>query len=110
MANPLTRTQRDTLRRRLEDERARILRVLQALGTAGPEPDREIETEEAAQRETERTHDLEVEGRERALLAEVDHALARMGEGSYGLSEETGEPIPFPRLLAVPWARRGSDE
>ncbi len=63
MANTLTRTQLGELRRKLEEERTRILRVLgSSAPTAQPE-DREAEFEEAAQRATERTQQLEVESR-----------------------------------------------
>jgi DnaK suppressor protein len=40
----------------------------------------------------------------RARLAQVERALTRMDEGSYGLSEVSGEPIPVERLDALPWA------
>jgi DnaK suppressor protein len=38
-------------------------------------------------------------------LAEIDHALSKMDAGGYGLDEETDEPIGYPRLKLVPWAR-----
>lgn len=38
-------------------------------------------------------------------IAEIDHALARMAAGTYGVSEVSGEPIPHKRLLLLPWAR-----
>ncbi|HEU4879101.1 MAG TPA: TraR/DksA family transcriptional regulator [Gemmatimonadaceae bacterium] len=40
-------------------------------------------------------------------LAEIDEALTRLYETpeKFGLSEATGEPIPFERLDAIPWAR-----
>jgi RNA polymerase-binding transcription factor DksA len=38
-------------------------------------------------------------------LDEIDAALARVDAGTYGVDEETGEPIPDDRLDAVPWAR-----
>ena len=37
-------------------------------------------------------------------LARVDRALKKIEEGSYGLSEESGKPIPKNRLEAVPEA------
>lgn len=40
-----------------------------------------------------------------ARLAEIDHALAKFDDGSYGLDEESEEPIGFPRLSVLPWAR-----
>ncbi|HET6585401.1 MAG TPA: TraR/DksA C4-type zinc finger protein, partial [Nannocystaceae bacterium] len=41
--------------------------------------------------------------RERA--GEVSAALARMDAGTYGICEETGEPIPFERLRSEPTTR-----
>lgn len=48
---------------------------------------------------------LEVAERERALLKEIDNALAKFEEGTYGLCEDTGEPIEQGRLDAQPWTR-----
>jgi DnaK suppressor protein len=101
----LTSGQLDELRRRLEDERARILRVLSTASPTGLEPDQETEFEEAAQRDAELTERITVESRERALLADVESAIAKLASGKYGTSEKTGEPIPYERLAAVPWAR-----
>jgi DnaK suppressor protein len=38
-------------------------------------------------------------------LEEVDHALEKIREGSYGICEKTGRPIPVERLEAYPAAR-----
>jgi RNA polymerase-binding transcription factor DksA len=43
---------------------------------------------------------------DRDRLREVEDALRRMDEGSYGRCATGGEPIPLERLRAVPWARR----
>lgn len=40
-----------------------------------------------------------------AELGEVGDALARMGEGTYGVCEATDQPIGITRLRARPWAR-----
>lgn len=105
MATTLTSGQLEELRRRLENEHARILRVLSAPPQSGPQPDQEVELEEAAQRESERTRRAQIETRERALLAEVERALAKLATGKYGASEKTGDPIPYERLAVIPWAR-----
>ncbi len=42
---------------------------------------------------------------ERDRLLQVEEALARMANGSYGLCFADDRPIPFARLQAVPWAR-----
>jgi|SRR6185437_11664259 len=39
------------------------------------------------------------------LASDVRSALTRIGEGTYGLCENCGEPIAAKRLDAVPWAR-----
>ena len=44
------------------------------------------------------------------VLSEIDRALLKMDRGTYGLSEESEEPIGYPRLRAVPWARRTIQE
>jgi DnaK suppressor protein len=38
-------------------------------------------------------------------LKEINDALARVEQGTYGICEETEEPIERPRLLALPWTR-----
>lgn len=38
-------------------------------------------------------------------LSELEAALARIDAGTYGIDEETGEPIPRERLEAIPAAR-----
>jgi RNA polymerase-binding transcription factor DksA len=42
---------------------------------------------------------------EKAHLDQVEAALHRTTQGSYGLCEHCGQPIGFPRLHALPWAR-----
>lgn len=37
-------------------------------------------------------------------LHAIDAALARLDDGTYGIDEVTGEPIPIARLRALPWA------
>ena len=108
-ASNLTTTQLEALRERLEEERRRIVRVLESAAAAPPD-DRQAEFEETAQRVAEWTQQLAIAERERALLAEVERALAKLGAGTYGRSEKTGAPIPYERLKAVPWARNGADE
>jgi len=44
------------------------------------------------------------------LLSDVEHALAKLDGGTYGLSEVSGVAIPLDRLEAVPWARRTLQE
>jgi RNA polymerase-binding transcription factor DksA len=38
-------------------------------------------------------------------FAEVEAALARIHDGTYGICEATGDPIAAERLRAIPWTR-----
>ncbi len=38
------------------------------------------------------------------LLNKIDRALAKIEDGTYGISDRSGEPIPAERLEAVPYA------
>ncbi|WP_404461980.1 TraR/DksA family transcriptional regulator [Sutcliffiella horikoshii] len=40
------------------------------------------------------------------LLGEIEEALARIEEGTYGTCVDTGEEIPYERLEALPYAKR----
>lgn len=46
----------------------------------------------------------------REELAAIDRAEERLARGTYGLSIESGEPIPDARLELVPWAERTVEE
>ena len=54
--------------------------------------------------ETDRAIELRTRDRERKLIAKIDAALRRIGEGTYGFCEETDEPIGLRRLEARPIA------
>ncbi len=42
-------------------------------------------------------------------LYEIDQALQRIADGSYGVCESSGRPIERARLRAIPWTRFGAD-
>lgn len=46
----------------------------------------------------------------RAELAAIERAEARLAAGTFGLSIESGKPIPDDRLEAVPTAERTAEE
>jgi DnaK suppressor protein len=43
-------------------------------------------------------------------LAAIERAERRLEEGTYGVSVDSGDPIPDGRLEAVPWAERTAEE
>jgi len=45
-----------------------------------------------------------------AILRDIEHALERIEEGTYGISEQSGKPIPVARLRAIPWATMTVEE
>lgn len=51
-----------------------------------------------------RTISLEVTSREYGLLRQIDRALEKIEDNTYGICDVSGEEIPIPRLKAVPYA------
>ena len=52
----------------------------------------------------ERDHELMVLNSERDKLAQIERALARIDDGTYGVCESCGNPIGKMRLMAFPRA------
>jgi phage/conjugal plasmid C-4 type zinc finger TraR family protein len=50
--------------------------------------------------------DIALVSRDLAELANVEQALGRLADGSYGECVDCGNPIPYARLAAYPAARR----
>jgi DnaK suppressor protein len=48
---------------------------------------------------------LDLMDSEKKMLKEINDALARIGEGTFGVCEGKGESIAKARLNAIPWAR-----
>lgn len=109
----LTTQQIDELRTQLRSERLRILGNIEALqaefgSTISEDTDENgLESHLADQGTTTflRERDLSIEEHEEQLLNEIDAALERIENGTYGVCEVEGTPIEFERLQALPWAR-----
>jgi RNA polymerase-binding transcription factor DksA len=52
----------------------------------------------------ERERDLALSAQARQTVDEIDAALERLANGTYGYSVVSGAPIPRERLEAIPWA------
>jgi DnaK suppressor protein len=72
--------------------------------------DQLIERGDQAASEAQIEESVPLAEQERRILEEIEHALDKMDDGTYGLSEVSGQPIPYERLLAVPWARASVEE
>jgi RNA polymerase-binding transcription factor DksA len=89
------------LRALLQAERARLLE-----GRTLPVADDAIgDVQDHAAEAARLERDVQIGDHARHRLAEVEAALVRIEDGSYGECEETGDPIPFGRLLAEPTTR-----
>ena len=102
----LTAEQLTQLRQRLVEERAAVVqRVQERLGVAAPLQTQHADEMDEASANQDLALLFRLADKEQKLLNEIDAALARLDDGSYGLCEGTGEPIELRRLLARPWAR-----
>jgi len=101
----------DRARELLESERARIERAMTEVHGQAPEGS---EAREPGDEDSEDLYQDELDaGRAADLrreLAALERAEGRLAAGTYGLSIESGEPIPEGRLVAVPTAERTVEE
>lgn len=87
---------RDSL---LDDQADKIADVHEALETHS------MDIADSATDEFDHNMALGILSHENDALLEVNAAIRRILDGTYGICEETGERIPEERLRAVPWAR-----
>ncbi|MFH1031276.1 MAG: TraR/DksA C4-type zinc finger protein [Chloroflexota bacterium] len=97
-------------RSRLETERARLLDELEELKASAKTDEVRREGSPFGKREEEATGSFELEKRlalEKRIgeeLAEIEHALDKFKQGTYGLCDVCGQPIGLERLEALPQA------
>ena len=102
----------ELMKKRLEEKQAELQANLAGLTAAHPQPVDPVEAnegapdfEEVAVDFNEMQNEQSIGVNERALLTEVQQALKRIEQGTYGKCEVCGRPIPEKRLEAIPWAR-----
>ena len=95
-----------TERARLEEEREQIRSRSGAVDGALPEEGEggDEDTADLANAMMDKEMDLSVEDEIEDLLSAVDHALKKIEEGTYGICDMSGEPIPAARLELIPYA------
>ena len=97
------------IRLRLENDRKRLVEQLEQIRAGNSSEDRR-EGSPFGKREEEATETAELENRmaleKRVLdqLADIDKALGKFEEGSYGICESCSKPIDPARLEALPQA------
>lgn len=103
----------DEMRRRLLEERSKYLHSAEEYRAEADslledrEPGDVQFDEEGGEGDTvtvERERDIALSNQARAAVEQIDAALQRIEDGSYGYCITSGEPIPQPRLRAIPWA------
>jgi RNA polymerase-binding transcription factor len=101
----------DRARELLTAERQRIERALRGLGhTDDGEPADEYDAANLASDLYQDEFDQGLAQDLRSQLADVERAEQRLAAGTYGLSTESGQPIPDERLEAVPTAELTVEE
>ena len=97
----------ELLRHRLEDERERLIERLethcqavgQQLGGNGHKSE-----DEAATESLDSWRQMALEKCLRVQMTDIEHALHKFEEGTYGLCDTCGQPIGLERLEVLPWA------
>lgn len=98
----------------LEEERATYVAQAESLKAEADQLAQEMEPgdiqfdEESGEGGTmavDRERDLVLSAQARAAVDDIDHALHKLEYGTYGVCENCGQPIPRPRLKALPYAR-----
>lgn len=99
------------MRKRLEEEQAEIQQHIATLTGSPAQPEDAIQASDGVEESEEEAVDLEesdveqaILNNEQALLVEVQQALARIDNGTYGTCSNCGQPITEKRLEALPWA------
>jgi len=98
----------------LAAERARVERAIQQISGVGPTADDDEHLDQHIADQATELYDKEFDAGHledlRERLSAIERAEKRLAAGTYGLSIESGKPIPDARLEAVPWAERTVEE
>lgn len=107
VAAEVPRDRFQALRQRLQNQRAEIINMYKQDLRAGQESadDGTEDIVDRANNAYNRELMFSLSDNERATLLQIENALARMDEGSYGRCANCGQTINVLRLEAVPWAR-----
>jgi RNA polymerase-binding protein DksA len=101
----------DGFRRRLQDERERVVAAIDNLHQENPgsmqdevdESSLDNHLAETATVTIDREIDYSLEENSEQILKEIDDALLRIEDGTYGICTNCGKPIAEERLEAAPW-------
>lgn len=104
----LKKSEISKFKKRLEDLRDQLTKTLKGSTAEVKTPDEATGySQHQADQGTDdfdRTINLEVTSREYSILRQIERALEKIEENSYGICDISGEEIPRARLEAVPYA------
>lgn len=104
----LKKSQIEDFKKRLEELRAQLTHTLEGTSKQVKQPDEATGySQHQADQGTDdfdRTISLEVTSKEYELLRQIDRALEKIDEETYGICDVSGDSIPLARLEAVPYA------
>lgn len=106
----LSRQEKEQYRKLLLEKRAEILGDVEslkdaALATGGNLSNMPLHMADVGSDQYEQEAMLGLVESERRLLREINDALDRLHDGTYGICVESGKPIGKPRLDVTPWAK-----
>lgn len=105
---PLKKTEIEEFKRRLLELREQVTKTVRGTKEAVTQPDEaKGYSQHSADEGTDdfvKNINLEVTNKEFGLLRQIDRALEKIEEGTYGICDISGEEIPIKRLEAVPYA------
>jgi len=105
---PLKKSEIAKYKKKLEELRDQLTHVLKGTTKEAKTPDEATGySQHQADQGTDdfdRTINLEVTSKEYALLRQIERALEKIEEGTYGICDITEEEIPVKRLDAIPYA------
>ncbi len=104
---PLTKHELDECKKNLLELRAELSHQLDvSKKEVASNTDSNAVTADAGTDVEMQTTQLSISSVEKAMLKQIEHALQRLEEGTYGICEDTGNEIPLKRLYAMPLATR----
>jgi RNA polymerase-binding protein DksA len=110
---PLNKEQIKQFRQLLITERARCAKEIKSLAQDASKSPREasgdlsaytVHMADMAADTYERELSMNIVSSEQEILYQIDEALKRLDEGSYGVCQQCSQPIAMSRLKAVPYA------
>ena len=105
---PLKKSEIAVFKKRLEEMRVQVLRAIEGSKKEVTAPDEaKGYSQHSADEGTDdfvKNINLKVTNEEFGLLRQIDRALEKIGEETYGICDVSQEEIPMKRLEAIPYA------